>query len=372
MVRMEFKYDIVVIGAGMIGLSIAFRLKRTRPHLKIAVLGDTRNPLMASRAAAGMLSPFCECDQDDCFFLFCRESLDKYPKFMEEVKSVSGVRVYFSMAGAIMPYCLVREKWEERLCFFKEVGVSHEVWPVREARKKLPYLSRDCGDVIWVQEGLVNSRQLHEALTTAASILGIEIINQNVTGFLCDSISITKAMTDAGEITSKKFVLAGGSWCKQLGTELGISIPVKPIKGQMCRLKVEDSRLGYTVHGFLTYIAPWRGGYGLVLGSTMEDCGFDSQIVDSTIQKLIDNASAILPCLRDAPLIETWAGFRPTTEDEMPIMGASTRYENLYYSTGHHRNGILQTPNQADYMAGVILGTLKHEIPEFSPARYEL
>lgn len=365
-------YDIVIIGAGTIGLSIAFRLKRTDPNLKIAVVGDTKKPMMASRAAAGMLSPFCECEQEDGFFFFCRESLHKYPKFIEEVKSISGVEVHFSMAGAIMPYCLVGDKWEDRLRFFKEADVTHEVWPANQARKNLPHIAIDCGDVIWVKEGLVNSRQLHDALITANSRLGIEMIDQEVTGFLRNTASITEALTDAGLIGGKMFVLAGGGWCKYLGLDMGVAIPIKPIKGQMCRLRVEDNRLGYTVHGFNTYIVPWGKGYGLVVGTTMEDCEFNARIRDSAIQKLIDDASAILPCLRDAPLIERWTGFRPTTEDEMPIMGASVRYENLFYSTGHHRNGILQTPHQADYMSEIIRGTLKREIPEFSPTRYGL
>jgi len=147
---------------------------------------------------------------------------------------------------------------------------------------------------------------------------------------------------------------------------------MKPIKGQMCRVLVDDGLLEYTVHGLLTYIAPWRGGHGFVIGSTMEDRGFDASVEDEVIQGLIERASAILPCLRVAPLIESWTGLRPAAADLMPIMGRSVRYRNLYYSTGHYRNGILQVPNQADYVTGIILETLKDEIAEFSPRRYQL
>ena len=149
-------------------------------------------------------------------------------------------------------------------------------------------------------------------------------------------------------------------------------MPMKPIKGQMCRVQVDDGFLEYTVHGLLTYIAPWRGGHGFVIGSTMEDRGFDASVEETVIQSLIDRASAILPCLKEAPLIESWTGLRPAADDLMPIMGKSARYQNLYYSTGHYRNGILQTPNQADYVTGIILETLKDEIAEFSPSRYQL
>jgi glycine oxidase len=147
---------------------------------------------------------------------------------------------------------------------------------------------------------------------------------------------------------------------------------MKPIKGQMCRLQVEDHRLEYTVHGILTYIAPWRGGQGFVIGSTMEDRGFDPAVEEEAIRGLIERAAVVMPCLREAPLVETWTGLRPAAADLMPIMGRSSRYSNLYFSTGHYRNGILQTPNQADYLAAVLLESLKEEIVEFSPARYRL
>lgn len=365
-------YDLIVIGSGVIGYSIAFRLLRTAPDMKLAILGDPMNSLMASRAAAGMLAPFAECERADRFFQFCRESLDQYPRFIEELVSVSGVPVYLSMAGSLIPSCFFRDTWEERKRFFREEKVPHEVWSPAEVREKAPHLAASCGEVVWAREGLVNNREMHDALAQACRSLGADILERNVTGFLHDRNSISAAVTDAAEVRGKRFLLASGSWSSQLAKVLGVDLPVKPIKGQMCRVRAEDGLLDYTLHGHLTYIAPWRAGQGFVLGSTMEDRGFDPAIEDEVIQKLIDNAVAILPGLRDAPLIESWTGLRPAAEDRMPIMGQSARYGNLYYSTGHFRNGILLTPNQADYMAGVILGTLKNEIEEFRPSRYNL
>ena len=140
----------------------------------------------------------------------------------------------------------------------------------------------------------------------------------------------------------------------------------------MCRVQVDADRLDYTVHGIMTYIAPWGEGNGCVLGSTMEDSGCNPVVEEDVIRGLIDRAAEILPCLKSAPILESWAGLRPAAEDLMPIMGASGRYENLFYSTGHYRNGILQTPNQADYLAAAILGGLEEAIPEFDPTRYDL
>ncbi len=365
-------FDLVVIGAGVIGLSVAFRVKQTKPKMKVAVVGDSVNSLMASRAAAGMLAPYGESESDDCFFQFCRESLQKYTKFVDELKSVSGESIYLSMAGSIMPRLLVGDHWEGRLEFLEKVGAPFEVWSVEQVREKAPNLSEECGEVIWVGQGQVNNRQLHDALISGVKKLGVELIDQRVTGFIKTGDVLEYAATDSGKIKSQEFVLAGGSWSGPLAKVLDVELPIKPVKGQMCRVQVDDDQLEYTVGGYLTYIAPWREGNGFVLGSTMEDRGYDPAIENEAIQRLIDQAARVLPCLRDAPLIESWTGLRPAADDGMPVMGKSSRYQNLFYSTGHFRNGILQTPNQADYVAGHILGTLDKEIEEFSPSRYHL
>ena len=364
--------DIVVIGSGVIGHSIAFRLKQEDPHLRIAVLGDPLNSLQASRAAAGMLAPFCECDKANLFFRFCRDSLDQFPLFLEELFSVSEVPVHFSPAGSLMPSSNYRDNWEERKEFFIRQDIPHEIWNKDEVRQKAPYLAEDCGEVMWVGEGQVNNRQLHDSLMQASKKLGIHVLEANVSGFIRKGSIITSAVTDSGNVSGKKFILASGSWSSQLARVLEVSIPLKPIKGQMCRVQLEDHYMDYTLHGQLTYIAPWREGNGFVIGSTMEDQGFDPSIEDEVIDRLIHKAAEILPALKTAPLIESWAGLRPAAEDLMPIMGKSGKYDNLFYSSGHYRNGILMTPNQANYMSRVIRGVLSNEISEFSPTRYNL
>ncbi len=365
-------FDLVVIGAGVIGLSVAFRIKQIKPQMKVAVVGDSVNSLMASRAAAGMLAPYGESESDDCFFRFCRESLEKYPKFVDELVGVSGESIYLSMAGSIMPKLLVGDRWEDRLTFLEKVGAPFEVWSKERVREKIPYLSEECGEVIWVGQGQINNRQLHDALVKAIKNLGVELIDQRVTGFIKSGDVLDYAVTDSGKIKSREFILAGGSWSGPLAKVLDVELPIRPVKGQMCRVQVDDDCLEYTVGGYLTYIAPWREGNGFVLGSTMEDRGYDPIIENEAIQRLIDQAARVLPCLRNAPLIESWTGLRPAADDGMPVMGKSSRYQNLFYSTGHFRNGILQTPNQADYMAQHVLGTLDREIEEFSPSRYNL
>ena len=368
----EKGYDIVVIGSGVIGHSIAYRLKQLEPKLKLAILGDPVNSVQASRAAAGMLAPFCECKIADPFFQFCRESLKKYPEFLESLVSISQIPVHFSNAGSLMPASSYIDTWEERKEFFKSEDIPHEIWDEKTIEKKAPYLAKECGEVIWVGEGQVNNRQLHDSLMTASKNLGVQVIEANVTGFIRKESSISKALTKSGKVEGDQFVLASGSWSSHLAGELGVNLPLKPIKGQMCRLKLEDHVLDYTIHGMMTYIAPWKEGNGFVVGSTMEDRGFDSTIEEKVIDALVEKAADILPCIKEASLIESWTGLRPAAKDFMPVMGRSGKYENLFYSSGHYRNGILQTPNQADYMVSLITGAREKEILEFSPSRYNI
>jgi glycine oxidase ThiO len=365
-------FDIVVIGAGVIGHSIAYRLKQEDPQLQVAVLGDPVNSIQASRAAAGMLAPFCECKVADPFFEFCRESLNMFPGFLEKLISVSDVPVYFSQAGSLMPYSYFPDTWDERKQFFESESIPHEIWDKKTIKEKAPYLSKECGEIMWVGEGQVNNRQLHDSLMAASRKLGVHILEANVSGFIRKESSVREAVTDAGEIAGDRFVLASGSWSAQLAKVLDVNLPLRPIKGQMCRLQLQDHFLDYTIHGMMTYIAPWKEGNGIVVGSTMEDRGFDPSIENKVIDELIARAAKILPCMKDASLIESWTGLRPAAEDLMPIMGRSGRYENLFYSSGHYRNGILQTPHQADYMTSIIRGARDKEILEFSPSRYNL
>ena len=130
-------FDIVVIGSGVIGHSIAYGLKMEDPKLQVAILGDPVNSLQASRAAAGMLAPFCECEVADPFFEFCRESLNKFSGFIEQLISVSEISVYFSQAGSLMPSSSFSDSWNERKKFFEKECIPHELWDENKTHREV-------------------------------------------------------------------------------------------------------------------------------------------------------------------------------------------------------------------------------------------
>ncbi len=383
--------DTLIVGSGVIGQALAFRLKALRPNASVAVVGDPMQSLAASRAAAGMLAPYCESETDDRFFRFAVASLKRYPDFLRELSGVAGRTIGYNAAGSLMPECQMQERFEPQLTFLKNAGVPYELWSQSEARTRLPVLAADIGRVAWVPEALVNNRQLHDALQEANRRRGVtQHAGVCVSGFHRSGRHLTAAATDHGDLPAKQMVLATGSWSQALAEVLGLHLPIKPIKGQMCRVQAPavgreagaggmggtggtgGEVLPYNMHGKLSYIAPWPDHGGWVVGSTQEDRGFEPAIENSVIEGLVERAASMVPLLKTLPIVERWTGLRPAAEDRMPVIGASGRYDNLYFSTGHFRNGILLTPMSAEYLAGVMLGDAVSLIPEFAPARYDL
>ncbi|HTL53276.1 MAG TPA: FAD-dependent oxidoreductase [Planctomycetota bacterium] len=375
--------DYLIVGSGVIGHGLAFRLKALRPEATIAIAGDPMNSLAASRAAAGMLAPYCESEKDDRFYRFAVASLKRYPAFLQELEKTAGRVVGYSAAGSLMPECQMKERFEPQLAFLKATNVPFELWSQDQARAKLPILAADIGRVAWVPEALVNNRQMHDALQEANRKRGVTMhLGVTVTGFHRDGRRITAVATDHGDLPARQVVLATGSWSGTLADVLGLKLPLKPIKGQMCRLAAPSGKdagggksatpLPYNMHGKLSYIAPWPEQGGWVVGSTQEDRGFEPAIEEDVIQGLVAKAASMVPMLKTLPIVERWTGLRPAAEDRMPVIGKSGRYENLFFSTGHFRNGILLTPMSADYLASVMLGDAVTLIPEFAPGRYDL
>ena len=123
-----------------------------------------------------------------------------------------------------MPSSSFQGNWEERLRFFREEKIPHKLWTSKQCRQLAPAISETCGEVVWVGEGQVNNREMHDALLVASRKLGIEIFENNVTGFLYDSSTIEAVVTEKREVRGQKFILASGSWSSQLGDILKIAI----------------------------------------------------------------------------------------------------------------------------------------------------
>jgi glycine oxidase len=165
---------------------------------------------------------------------------------------------------------------------------------------------------------------------------------------------VVAVVLESGErIDCEAVVLASGAWS---GTIAGLprSLPVAPVKGQMVALWT-DLHLNRLLQSPDCYIIP-RSGERILVGATVEHAGFDARTTAGGIETMLSAARRLVPALADAELSETWAGFRPGTPDDLPILGPEPRLPGLVYATGHFRNGILLAPITADLIAAISAG----------------
>jgi thiazole synthase len=341
---------IIIIGGGVIGLSIAVELKRRHRATQITLLSRNFGEA-ASHAAAGMLAPLAEAIPNPAMLDLCLQSRWLYPEWTSKLEELTGKDPGYNPCGIIAP--IYRQPQSQR----KE-GVAAQ-WLDRSV---LDYyqtgLAQDIIGAWWYPEDAqVDNRQLMPALLQAAQYLGVELKE----GIAVEAIQerqgkIDCLWTSLGELRGDLYVLATGSWSNQL-----LPIPVRPVKGQMLSLRMPSpSTLQRVIFGENTYLVPRRNGR-LIIGATVEEVGWTPQNTPKGVNTLLTGAIKLVPELENWSIEEFWSGFRPGTPDELPILGTSP-YPNLVLATGHYRNGILLAPVTASLIADLILDNHIHPL----------
>jgi glycine oxidase len=352
--------DAIIIGGGVIGLSIARSLTKAGVR-RITILERGRTGQEASFAAAGMLAPQAETDRTDDFFDFCRESNRLYPQFAAELLEETGVDIELDRAGTLY-LAFTDEDVKEinrRSIWQKGVGLPVEQLPAEEIRRAEPFVSPD------VREGLffphdwqVENRKLLAALQKFAGLNEIEIVeNAEVKNLIVENGRATAAETAAEKFSADVFVLAGGAWSSLVrcggGFDSFLRPEVKPIRGQMLGFRAARRFFRRVIYSPRGYLVPRRDGR-ILTGATVEDAGFDKSVTPEAIDFLLANALEIAPSLANLEINEKWAGLRPFAAGGRPLIGAMPGAENLFAATGHYRNGILLAPLTAEALANKI------------------
>jgi glycine oxidase len=339
--------DAIVIGAGLIGSAIAFRL--AQDGLKVALLEQGVPGREASWAGAGMLSPAPDNVGSIPLVPFGRASLSLYPAFIAEIEEISGKRTGYRNDGAIE---LIFSAEAERelstlIALHHALGLLTEPLPLDEAYEMEPGLTRRAQAAAYLPyEGSVDNRALVEALLPAARARGVELFPRTlvreivIRGERCEGVR-----TETGDVVAaREVVVAAGAFS---GLLQGIvpKLPTRPIRGQMAALKFSGEPLRLVVRSQYGYIVPrdHASPQRLVTGSTLEDAGFNKQVTAGGLEKILSTAQELVPKLADAEVAETWCGLRPDTPDHLPLLGPAG-VEGLTIAAGHFRNGILLTP----------------------------
>jgi glycine oxidase len=343
--------DVVVIGGGVIGCAVAWRL--AEQGLEVAVIERDVPGRAASWAAAGMLSPLGETRHHPHFLALAQTSRFRYPNFLEELRDVSGLDIEFGAPGKLEVAFDGAELHELGAAFH---GMHVRYVGAVEASRIEPEISDQVQGGIWFEnDAFVDNRRLGEALWTACVKRKVSFLTgEPALGVRIEGERVAAVMLSSGELTCDKIVITAGAWSAQL-QNLPRPLPVFPVRGQMLALRAMPSPLEHMLQSTACYLIPRSAGR-ILLGATIERAGFDPRTTAVAIQHLLNSAMQLLPPLADASIEEIWTGFRPCTPDQLPILGADPEIEGLFYATGHYRNGILLAPITAELMAALVTG----------------
>jgi glycine oxidase len=369
--------DIAIIGGGVIGVSIAFEL--AADNLRVVVFDRQQPGREASWAAAGMLSPAPDSSRDLPLVPFARRSLGLYPQFIASIEDASGKRTGYARDGALEIFFSrdtdAESKRAARLRELQQFGIAAEEISLDDARRMAGALGPAAGSALWLpDEGTVEPRLLMDALLTAARNRGVEVRAGCEVTELIQSGERCSGVLAAGEkVPAEHVVLAAGCFSSRLGGNPAVQAfaPTRPVRGQMLALRPNAGTVALprVMRSESSYLVPRRDGR-IVAGSTNEEAGFEKQVTAAGIGKILGATLEMCPELGRAEVIETWAGLRPGTPDDLPILGpADTR--GLWVATGHYRNGILLAPATARVFQEFISGVeSSFNVAPFSPMRF--
>jgi glycine oxidase len=354
---------VAIIGAGVIGLGIAWRLAgRTDLRAEVTVFDRGKAGAGASHAAAGMLAACSEAEPgEEALVALGRDSQARWPGFAEELLRASGIDVELRREGTLVLALTADDQAEiaHRLEFQKRLGLPLEWLSSAATRAKEPHLAgKIAGSVFAPQDHQVDNRKLAAALRIAAERAGAKIHEHHPVKeiFVQGGRANGVVLEDGTRAEADIVVLAAGAWSRGIG---GLPPdrrpPVRPVKGQMLALRMDAAAplLNHVLWAPGAYLVPRRDGR-LIVGGTVEEKGFDETITAGGMLTLLEAAWRAIPAIEELPIEEIWVGHRPGSRDDAPILGRAP-LDNLFYATGHHRNGILLAPVTADAMAKLIL-----------------
>lgn len=368
------KSHTIVVGGGVIGLSIAWRLLRLGQTVTVLEKGTVGNE--ASFAAAGMLAASAEVGYEEFdLYQLCRTSLQWWPTFAEELEADSGVQVDYRSHGTLIiaddPDAAVALK--RGFDFQKEHNYPVE-WLSREATLELePFLNpRIVASVRASEDHAVDNRMVLKGLRLAILKLGGKIVEQTEVESIAFSSGKPCVSDTHGERwEGDKLVIAAGTWSKSIkGLPEGVTLPVRPVKGQILELKMDRPfELQHVIRSRKGYMVPRSDGR-LIVGASSEEMGFDKRMTAGGVYSVLDGARDMVPGILDLELLRVTVGLRPGSRDHQPIVGYSVN-DALFIATGHYRHGIILSAVTAiEAAASLISGKDSEHFKSFSPNRF--
>jgi len=374
-------YDVVVVGGGLVGTALAYELACLGSTVGLIDRADAGR---ASDAGAGILSPETTWRTDDVWFPFAAEAGAHYPRLVERLTEDGAPDAGYGRTGLLsLSLSDGDESWWEDLARHACARAPDAVAEIStdQARELMPVLGELRRALFNRAAARVDGRTFTAALRCGCHSRGVDIIDARAERLVTSGHSVTAVDTSVGRVGADTVVLAAGAWTPELSHHLSVTLPVRPVKGQIVHLRVDDEGLAprewpiaQPVLGH--YLVPWPDGR-VACGGTFEERGtFDPRATAAGTHELLRECLKLAPGLAEASLLEVRVGFRPCTDDDLPFLGPVPGWERLYVDTGHGADGLLAGPYSGAVLATGVLGqeaTLtdagRRALAAFSPAR---
>lgn len=349
--------DVLIIGGGVIGLAIAYELAKQR--VKVTILEQGLVGSGSSHASAGMLAPLSDSYSHPPLAELGVKSFRIYPTFLKEAEEAAGITAERMPTGVLRLATTLEEEQQlrDQLPWAKQHALPLEWVGRKEATTLEPLLAGPLrGATFSPSEHQLSPTRLVAVLRRAAIHHGADIHEQTpVIGLKHKGGQVTSVHIATGDLPVGTLILASGAWAGLQSAWLGLRLPLHPVRGQVAYLNKLPRPLRHTVMHGDTYAVPKGDGTTLV-GTTLEHtAGYDQQATVAGVAGFLTRIQTFLPSLGDATLNHLRAGLRPAAADELPILGPTPAFENLYLALGHYRSGILLSAITAKLLATSIL-----------------
>ena len=352
--------DCIVVGGGIAGMCTARVLAQYGLSVTLVEAGHLGKE--SSWAGGGILSPLYPWRNPLAITQLANLSQHRYPRWCEQLQQDTGIDPQWVRSGIL--YYDLTDSTQAQLWARQHHTSLHE----KIAQDNAPYVVEP---PMWLMPDIAQLRNPRLIKALQADLVRRKVTSlqhQPVTDLLHKRGRIIGVQTTNQRLYASHVIITAGAWSRKLFMMTGIELPIRPIRGQMILLQAQTDLCPHILLKAGHYLIPRQDGKILV-GSTVEDVGFDKSTTAVALHTLKDVAIRLLPALRTAPVIRKWAGLRPgTTEDGIPFIAQHPEIKGLYINSGHFRNGIVTSPASAELIASLVTD----QKPEIDPHPYRI